>query len=317
MLRWCDVRRLFSKKLSIKLVIAILPIMQLWFWAAVAGAVFAGVSNFYFKQAAARGYNAELFSIYSSILSITISLCFVLYFSSGFWFGSVSIVAFFGGFAAAFTNIFKVYALRFIDATIYFPLYKLLAPALAVVAGIMFFEESFTTFEWVGIIIGLLVPLLLITKSENSRQSNLMLGLVLVLVTSITSAGTAIANKYAIDLFMPIASVLLISTIGIFVGGIASFVYKNGFTKFIEVFKSGTTKGLLLGSFLRGALITASFFFMLVAFAWGGPLGIVQTINSMYILIPIVLSIIFYNEHWNVQKAVAIVLSILALAFLH
>jgi len=33
-------------------------------------------------------------------------------------------------------------------------------------------------------------------------------------------------------------------------------------------------------------------------------------------LIPIVLAVIFYNEHWNWQKAAAIGLSIVSLAFL-
>ena len=55
---------------------------------------------------------------------------------------------------------------------------------------------------------------------------------------------------------------------------------------------------------------------MLFAFSVGGTLAVVQTIHSMYILIPIVLAIIFYNEYWNLQKAAAIVLSVVSLAFL-
>ena len=49
------------------------------------------------------------------------------------------------------------------------------------------------------------------------------------------------------------------------------------------------------------------------AYSLGGSLGIVYTINSLYILIPITLSIMFYNEHWNLRKVTAIALSIAAL----
>jgi uncharacterized membrane protein len=67
---------------------------------------------------------------------------------------------------------------------------------------------------------------------------------------------------------------------------------------------------------LRTVFAGGGFFLTLLAFIYGGPLGIVYTINSLYILLPIILAIIFYGEHWNVRKAVAIILSVLALALL-
>jgi len=45
--------------------------MELWFIVAVCGAIASGVSNFFFKIAAARNCNAELF--YSSITSMLIA----------------------------------------------------------------------------------------------------------------------------------------------------------------------------------------------------------------------------------------------------
>ena len=44
-------------------------------------------------------------------------------------------------------------------------------------------------------------------------------------------------------------------------------------------------------------------------------LSISYTINSFYILIPIILSMIIYKEHMNLRKGVAIVLSLLAIIF--
>jgi len=66
---------------------------------------------------------------------------------------------------------------------------------------------------------------------------------------------------------------------------------------------------------LMGILQSCSFLFIMLAFA-EGTLSIVYTVQSLYILIPIILSIIIYKEHWNARKVVAIILSIAALALL-
>ena len=66
----------------------------------------------------------------------------------------------------------------------------------------------------------------------------------------------------------------------------------------------------------RGALLVLSLGSGLYALSYGGPVAIVYTVTAMYILIPIVLAIIFYNEHWNTQKVIAIIISVAALALL-
>lgn len=291
--------------------------MELWFWAALGGAVFAGLSNFYFKQAAARGYNAELFSLYGSLLSlILVGVLFIIKTENIFASGYLVLIPFIGGCLAALTNILKIHALRHIDSTIYFPLFKLFAPAIAIVAGVTFFQESFSTTEWVGMALGLFVPLLLITRAESGRQSNLIAGLILILLTSMTSASSAIFNKYASDVSMPISVILLYASLGILIGSAVTILHKIGWNGVKENIYQHTSFALLKGAGMRASLIFCSFWLMLYAFANGGPLAVVQTINSMYILIPIVLSIIFYKEHWNTQKVAAIILSIAALALL-
>ena len=47
--------------------------------------------------------------------------------------------------------------------------------------------------------------------------------------------------------------------------------------------------------------------------ALAGNLAVVFTINSFSILIPIILSIIFYKEHFNFKKGLVIVLSIVSI----
>lgn len=291
--------------------------MEIWFWAAVAGALFAGLSNFYFKQAAARGYNAEIFSLYGSLLSFFLIFALLMIQPAElFKYHWLGILAFGGGLLAALTNVFKIYALRYIDSTIYFPLFKLLSPSIAVIAGVILFGERFSSHEWIGIIIGLTVPLLLITKSENQRQNNLILGILLILLTGLTSSSTAIANKYVIDVGFPIAVVILYATSGIFIGSLLASIKKRGFGSTWYELKINFHRSFIISASLRSGLIFFSFWFMLYAFQNGGSLAIVQTINSMYILIPIVLSVIFYKEHWNIQKVTAVILSVFALMLL-
>ena len=291
--------------------------MELWFWVVIVSAICAGVSNFYFKQAAARGYSAELFSFYGGIFSVLGIGSLVLVFNAPTQgFGIYGLFAFLAGAIAGLTNIFKILALRFIDSTIYFPLYKLLAPAIAIVVGVTYFGERFTALEWVGMALGLLVPLILITPSEKTRQNNIFLGLVLIALTAATSASSAVLNKLATDAALPLLTVLLFASFGVVAGSGSATIRKLGFSRFIQEIKLSTSVGLMRGAVLRAFLISLSLAGTLYAFANGGTLAVVQTIHSMYILIPIVLAIIFYNEHWNWHKALAIGLSVVSLAFL-
>lgn len=45
-------------------------LMELWFIASIAAVIAAGVSSFFFKVAAKRGYSSELFMLLSGISSI-------------------------------------------------------------------------------------------------------------------------------------------------------------------------------------------------------------------------------------------------------
>jgi len=291
--------------------------MELWFMVAVSGAIAAGFSNFFFKIAAIRNYNAELFIFYSALASVAVAIgLLVISPQQILGFGIITLILLVSGLISAAGGTLKVYALRYIDSTIYFPLFKLLTPALAIVAGVTFFAESFSYIEWFGLIIGLLVPLILITPAENTRQQNLVMGLLLILVTSLISAVTAIAGKYAIEAALPVLITLLFTVIGLSLGSIILLLQKRGLRGVSSLVMSESSVPLVQTAVTRAVLISFGVWAMLFAYSAGGTLSVVQTIHSMYILIPIVLAVIFYNEHWNWQKAAAIGLSIVSLAFL-
>lgn len=291
--------------------------MEIWFMAAVVGAILAGVSNFFFKLAASRGYGAEVFTLWGGLIStILTGLVALISHESLLQFNFFTLTMLVAGMVAALGGIMKVYALRYIDSTIFFPLFKLLAPGLAIIYGIIWFAESFSSVEWAGMLLGLTVPLLLITKAENGRQLNLKAGLVLVLLTALASASAAALNKFVIDAGVAVLVGLFYSSLGVFIGTVITIIFKRGLWSTYRHIQTDSDARLIFYGSLRAIFISLSFGFILYAYVHGGTLAIVQTVHSMYILIPIVLSIIFYKEHWNLQKAIAIVLSVAALALL-
>lgn len=291
--------------------------MELWFWAAVIAAVLSGLGNYLFKIAAKRDYSSEMFSLYGGLVSVIITVPAAAIVSGTSNIAWLALgVAFFAGTVAATAGIIKVYALRHIDTTIFFPLYKLISPLLAIVFGLVFFGERFSAVEWFGLGLGLFVPLLLITNSERSRQSNIVAGLTLVFIGAVVSALSAAMHKYAIDVWNNAWWLLAAVSAGILLGSIISMWWKNGVYAFVSSVKAGTTLAAFRLSFTRSIIMCIAVWMSLYALGNGGTLAVVHTIISMYILIPIILAIIFYNEHWNWQKATAIALSVASLVLL-
>lgn len=290
--------------------------MQLWFWAAIAGMVLAGVSNFGFKIAAKKNFDAQTFTFYGGVTSIVFAGVGLLFFRpEGIHLIILATITLFAGVLASQGGALKVIALRYIDTTIFFPLFKLLSPFLAVIFGIIFFGEFFTPREWIGITLSLLVPLLLISKVENTRQNNLLLGLLLVIVISGTSAVAAALNKYVIDAGMSEWVTLWYASWGIFIGTLTMISLQMRALPMRHIV-THTSVGLVQASVFRSVLICVSLLCILYAYGHGGALGIVQTIHSLYIVIPIVLAVLIYKEHINWKKVSAVVISIAALGLL-
>jgi len=135
-----------------------------------------------------------------------------------------------------------------------------------------------------------------------------------VLVSATSSIGAAL-NKYLVDAGMGEWTTLWYASWGIFVCTLVVLTTKLKSLPFAHIV-SCTTKPLLKAAIFRSVLICASLLCVLYAYGHGGDLGIVQTIHSLYIVIPILLSVLIYQEHINWNKALAVILSIVALIFL-
>lgn len=292
--------------------------MELWFLFTLIATGAAGFHFFFQKVVAERGYDAALANMYGALLSaliLAIATWMLADFQHLTWY-LVGLVVVSGGLFAL-NAVMRVEALRCIDTAIYLPLYKTLGPMIAIVIGVIFFNERFSSIEWFGLGLSLLVPLLLISRVEKLRQKNLMRGLFWLVITAFVSSLYAAVDKLAAD---TVLNVLLYATLADLAGALTSmmlYTYRKGVRHVKREVKSETTRPLLLIALASGITQALGYSMIIFAYVYGGALGIVYTIHSLYILIPIVLAAIIYHEHWNLRKALAVVLSIAALFFLH
>lgn len=290
--------------------------MELWFVFALISAVGGGLFIFTTKVAAERDYDIMLLSTAAITLSGFILSVPVIVrgdYTGLSWFVLTMIVL--NGLGYTIVNALRHYAMQCIDTAIYYPLYKTLTPLLAIAFGYVLFGERFTTYEWIGLVLSLLVPLLLISHAEKGRQKNLARGLQLLVIAALFAVCSSVTVKAGTDATHNTWLFAALTDFGIVFAGIAWLLFRNKKVPLTNRLLAFRDRSFVILTFWMGLMSAISFGGLVFAFEYG-TLSIVYTVQSLYILIPIILSIIFYNEHWNVRKVVAIVLSIAALGLL-
>lgn len=292
----------------------------MWFIFALASSVFAGIHTFSQKIAVERGYDSSLLNAVSALVSCIGAVLFFTATSS--WahvpFGLFELGVL-SGAVFIFVSVLRMEGLRFIDSAIFFPLYKVIGPAVAAAIGVAFLGDVLSKNDVIGIALSCLVPLLLISKHEHHRQKNLTVGLVFMLASTVLASISAGINAYALHSF-PSQS-LEIPLLAVAHGftalfGFALFTRKHTWSHVREAYMSCLTRPFILFAIVVGGLQFLAFYSLLLALS-GGALSIVYSINAHYIVIPVLLSVWLYGEHWNTSKAFALAVSIVALVFLH
>ncbi len=290
--------------------------MESWFLLALASALSGGVGAFTHKVVAVRGYDINVLNVVSSIISASGLFFCTWYFAdfSSFW-HLATLFALIGSVTYLLTLVFKIEALSVLDATIFFPLYKVAGPVLVLLIGVLVFAESFTVTQWVGLIMSFCIPLLLISASENKRQQNLKKGIIYVLLAASIGSVSIALFKYGIDISLNPWLFLLVSDLFLATASVGVLFKKHKTTTISYATQIVTSKTILLVCIMGIAqIISAST--MIFAFVAGGTLSLVYVISSLYIIVPIALSLFIYQEHWNFRKLLAIVLSVAVLVLL-
>lgn len=283
--------------------------METWLFYAILSALTGGLYNFTYKVIAQREYDTHLSTIYSYATATLLSGIFCIY-TGAF---SVSYNVFFISLLFSVINISffyisvisRVESMKNIDTVIFFPLYKTFGPIFVTLLSVFYFREALSFQDLIGIMVGITVPLMLITKTENRIQKNLFLWVMLVLLTAVVTSISSSATKM---IYVKEGSPEIFLFLSLFIGTLYSLLAYHFHSK--KSHKKYKREGILKFSVITWFIHVFAFFTFIKALE--GNLAVAFTINSFSILIPIILSIIFYGEHFNLKKGIVIVLSIVS-----
>ena len=284
--------------------------MEPWLVFTFASILFAWLNTFLLKVVSQRNYNPNLVILIRYALWSVFAL--IVYFYStwgnfdlnfiyillGLWFIKM--------FTSYFTTIFKIEWMRYLDSTIFLPIYKTFAIIFITIISLFFFSENLSYSAVIWIVLWLFVPILLINKKESTLQLDLKKWLLFTLWSAISVSIWATINKYVnVSWFNAEFFTFLFLFFGIF---LTSLQYKRSLRN--NKTKKYNTKWIYWFGLLFGLLTFLVSWTFIKAMSWN--LAIVYTMNSFSILIPIILSVIFYKEEMTLKKAFVIFLSIVS-----
>ena len=284
--------------------------METWVIYSIVSLFFAGFFNFGMKIIAQRNYNTSYVSMLIYSVATIISLAYYLLFFYD-WFETKSFIllallAFWSALFYFLSTLSRIVSLKNIDTTIFFPLYKTFFPIIIALVSVFYFQESLEIKEIFGIGLWIAVPLLLITKQENQIQKNIKTWVIFVVITSILASVWSVFQKQVnigwLDLELFVFLSLLFWTI---VSWLSYFLWKKK-----SILKKHSQKGIYTFAFVLWLIQCVWSYVVIYAMEWN--LAIVITINSFSILIPIILSVIFYWEEMTKKKAFVVFLSLVS-----
>lgn len=284
--------------------------METWMIFALLSAVTGWIYNFAHKVVAQRNYDVHLSTIYSYAMASFLAGIYcvfigafvvtkeILLFTLLLWW--INIIFFYA------SVVVRVKSMRNIDTVIFFPLYKTFWPLMVTAISIFMFHEQLAIRDIMGIVFWIMVPLMLITRSENKIQKNLSLGVMLVLATAVLTTVSTAATKF---LYTFNGNPELYLFVSLSFGTLLAFLAYHFHSK--KSHAKYRTQGILKFSLCTWVIHVIAFMTFIYALKWN--LAIAFTINSFSILIPIILSIIFYWEHFNLKKGIVIALSVVSI----
>ncbi len=291
--------------------------MQTWIFYIAGATLLYGLMNFVYKMAAEIKLNTD-FVLHISALTVALSA----FLSHGLFINSNLVIsnpwlllfAFFNGLFFGLGRLTKFAALKNTPAAVVFPVNKLNA-AFVIIIGFIFFNEQVTPGEGLGLICSLFV-LGLVTVDENTFNidftSNYFIGIGFALLTALFGALSMTVGKLASTRVDKLGYIAFSYTL-VAVFTFLLYKFKNDhYGAYRKLLKS---KSHLLAGVAIGALNGLGYYLVLQAFA-RGPISLIQGIFGLSIIIPILLSIIFYNETLNLRRILALILAIVTVVLI-
>lgn len=270
---------------------------------AIIAAFFAWVYNFILKISSEKNHSSTKFIMYSMFAwSFFWFVWFFIEWAQFNWLGMIFLLSLINALLYFISSTTKIEGLRYIDSSIFFPINKVISSILVIVIAFVLFSETLNLRESVGLVLWIIVSLFLVQKKHNSKKENYSRWIIFLIISLVTWTIASFCSKY-------IAYFDLNTSLYIWI----TFLLSSFFGLISQRYKSINQKWNSSLHLKRIAIINWFFYwgwlyFFTKAMLWNTV--IVYTINSLYIVIPIFLSFLFYWEKLTWRKIIAIFLSI-------
>lgn len=283
--------------------------MNEWFIYWIISIISTGFFSFSSKISVEKNHNPNLVTFYSSLIA---AICSILYFIYSDWviknFYLEIILWITNWLFYLVTVLTRIKSLKYIDTWVYFPIYKALWPILLLIISILYLSEKFTTIQSLWILLWICVPFLLITKKSKSK--NIKKWLIYLFVWLLAAIISWLSVKYA-SIYK--VNILLVVVYSLFFQTIWAYYLLKKHSRTDQNFSFDKIKSVWIVTWLLNFIGFYSFT-SAVNLSWS--IWLIYVMQSLYIIIPIILSVIMYKEHFDFKKFIAILLTITSIYFM-
>jgi len=284
--------------------------MSSWYLLSVISLLLLGIQRFLYKVSAERTCDTAWTTL-AFMATVTV-LSSILFLVSG---GPVTniafllLIAFVNGGAFALSTVTHIEALKYVPASVAYPLIRLNA-VVVIIFSIIFLNDYVSAYQVIGIILALTVIVILSRQADNQNPAtgNIRRGFILVTIALLSSAVASISSKFAAVSTNKLAFMA--------VSYCLATLFSFGLTKRRKAAEANPNhkEALLLG-FLMGLINFVGFYSFLKALSLG-PLSLIVSITSLHFVIAILLAVLIYKEALTPSRVLGILLTIIAVIFL-
>lgn len=277
-----------------------------WYFLSLAALVLLGAQRFFYKVAAERNCSSPLTT---AVFMATVTLLSVAAFLlSGDAVGDIStllLLAAINSAAFALGTVVNMEALRRLPTAITFPLTRL-SILLVIGFSILYFGERPGPWQWLGILLGLAVVVVLAADLGGTAAVRQQRGTGLLLVAACVLCGAvaSISSKFAAVATSKTAFMALSYLLGTIFSLAMARTWKRG--------ESAPRTGAVVGIGVLMGLFNFAGFYAFLAALERGPLSLIALITGMHFVIPVALSVLFYREKITPRRWLGIGLTLLA-----
>jgi uncharacterized membrane protein len=282
-----------------------------WLVFAILASFSVGLFSFVNKISVERKHSEKLALIFLYVNQVVFSFLAVVFFGNFSFDGKTFLISIMSGSLLVIVFKSRFFALKYLDSAVYFTNFRIFSSTILLFIGILFFGDELTIKEVTGFILGVSIFLLLIDKNKiKNKEYKKAMKALLVGIIGITLFGVAMK-------LVSLGGTNILNFI--FYQALVSFVFtlllfkKDIFKK--ETYKQPNKKEIFRFSVFQAFVQVINPLLFLHALSLGADLGIAYKVLSYSILIPIMLSILFYKEKVGKKKVLAFTLAIISIWF--